>query len=613
MSSFLRKKYLDSSDEDDEYINKEINEKKTKKKSTKKIIIENSDYKEKDDKKLLKKYNKILKKYWGYDSLKDTQFNIIKKVINEKKDVLAILATGYGKSICYQLPYLITNRNVIVISPLIALMQDQSEEMKKRNIDIAIFNSDTNYKLKNKYKDEILEGNHKLIYMTPEFLIKSESFIKSIEDSLSLICIDEAHAVSTWGLDFRSSYTKLHLIREWLPNIPILSLTATAGDKVCKDISTILQLKNTEKIIGNFDRPNLLIKVQPKENEDIINLIKKYENDFTIIYCKTRDETENLSLKLKLYNINCAFYHAGMNDKNKAQVQKDFTDGINKCIIATIAFGMGINIPNVRLVIHYNCPKNIESYYQEIGRAGRDGKPSECILYYCNKDFVVNRYFLKSVNDLVQKKYQEDQIRDIEKYVYSKECRRKLILKNFGQEMNKCDNCDNCLNKNIIKNINEKDYTKEIYLILGILNRINDKFGVGMIINILLGRTKKVKDWMVQYNEFNAGNSFGNEKWWKELFRRLINDDILIETQIVGNFGSTIKLSEKGTTLRNKLYNKYKNYLELLKDTYDENSEYQNNIVKYEEIIINKISKSKNTKSQIKITKNNKTKINLNS
>lgn len=531
------------------------------------------------DDKLLSEYNKILKKYWGYDGLKPTQFEVIKKVIVEKSDACAILATGFGKSLCYQLPHLITNKCVIVVSPLIALMHEQGQEMQNRKIPVAVFNSDTTKIKKEEMKKEILKNKNKLIYMTPEYLITAEDFIRELEskDNLAMVCIDEAHAVSTWGLDFRPGYTKLGVIRQWVPSVPILTLTATASTKVREDIVSILKLSEPELIVGNFDRPNLLIKVQERYDDVMLNistLLNKYANEYIIIYCKTRDETDTLAEKINNLGINCASYHAGMADIERQSVQQDFIDGDIKCIIATIAFGMGINIPGVRLVIHYNCPKNIESYYQEIGRAGRDGKPSECVLFYSTKDFKINRFFLKSIQNPVQHLYQEKQIRCIEKYVYSGECRRKNILENFGQQIDSCTNCDNCLKKlKKEKAVDKADYTIPILMVLNILNKINDKFGQGMTIYILLAKKCKVKDWMVSYSEYGSGNEYGGETWWKTMLRNMINDDLIQENQVKGAFYSTMGLTSKGSSLRFKLMNKYPTYTDLtLVQTNDSNN-----------------------------------------
>lgn len=564
--------------------------------------------------KRLESYNKILKKHWGYPSLKAEQYTIISTIL-DGKDVCAILATGFGKSICYQLPVLISKKCVIVVSPLIALMHEQGEEMKNKNIPVCVFNSTTNMKEKELNKLVLSKGEYRLIYMTPEYLIKSETFLKELVeiDNLAMVCIDEAHAVSTWGLDFRSSYTKLNVIREWIPDIPILTLTATASTKVKDDIIKILELQNPYEVTGSFDRPNLKISVKPRQENimsDIGSLLDKYKDEYIIIYCKTRDETDKLAESINNYGTKCESYHAGICDKKRNEIQQSYIDGKFKCIIATIAFGMGINIPNVRLVIHYNCPKNIESYYQEIGRAGRDGKPSECYLFYSKKDFILNRLFLKDITDDAHRTYQENQIRLIEKYIYFTECRRKILLLSFGQKIESCTNCDNCLRKIESQNSNKKedltDYTKEVYILLNLLNRIDDKYGVGMLVNILLGKESKVKTWMTTYEEYGSGLSFAGENWWKEFIRLLINNDYLIETQVKGSFGSTLSLTNKGKNLRKNLVSKYPQYVDLVEETEindkNDNTSNSEEYTKYKFIlntikIEKKIRVSKTTKS----------------
>lgn len=630
--SYLRKKYLPKSDTDtdDDEIHNLLNE--VSKDKTKTIIIEKNNNNQKviktqskPDSLLLEEYNKLLNQYWGYPGLKPTQFEIIKKVVEENKDVCAILATGFGKSICYQLPYLVTRKNVIVISPLIALMMEQGQEMDTKGIPTAVFNSETTSKKKTQEKAEIVGGTNKLIFMTPEFFIKSFDFIQEIRENLLMVCIDEAHAVSTWGLDFRPGYTELGVIRDWAPEIPILTLTATASTKVREDIYRILKLSNPELVVGNFDRPNLLIRVLPREPnimDSISLLLDKYPAQYAIIYCKTRDDTDKVALKLQDMGYNAESYHAGMGDKAKKQVQQDFIDGKTKIMCATIAFGMGINIPGVRLVIHYNCPKNIESYYQEIGRAGRDGLFAECVLFYSSKDFQINRYLIKDMKNPQQKAYQEDQIRQIEKYVWADCCRRKVILANFGQSIESCTNCDNCLRakakaksqtqSNIHEENKSVDYTCPIYLLLNVLNRLNGKFGFGMCINVLLAKQSKVKEWMVDWEEYGCGISFGKDDWWKQLGRYLINEDYVIETQASGMFYSTTSLTTKGKELRTKLLSKYPKYINLIKDSTNPTSIYTSKFqILYPEIKIIKSTKTtkttKNTKNTSLTTKNTKT------
>ena len=541
-------------------------------------------------------YNAILKKYYGYDTLKTEQFKIIETILDKKRDVCAILATGFGKSICYQLPVLISKKSVVVICPLIALMKEQCEEMKKKGIPVCVFNGDTTKNEIEEYEDQLYAGEYKVIYMTPEYFIKSKKLIKKLEkvDNLCMICIDEAHAVSTWGLDFRPSYTKLDIIKEWV-NVPILTLTATASSKVRDDIQNILNMDNPLELIGNFDRPNLFIKILPKKKdiiEDIGELLKKYKNEYVIIYCKTRDETERIAEEINKSGIECFAYHAGLNSNTRNDTQQNFNDGTYKCIVATIAFGMGINIPNVRIVIHYNCPKNIESYYQEIGRAGRDGKPSECYLFYSNKDFVVNRYFLKSIQNPVYKNYQEEQVRFIEKYIYTTECRRKIILQNFNQEIENCTNCDNCLKNK--KDIVRVEYSRQLYLFLGLLKRINDKFGLTTIINILLGKGS-IKDILKTNVEFGEGIAYGNLEWWKIFTRSLINEDLIKENQVTGFFGSTLCLTTKGLKIINLLKNKYKTFEDLQKEKCLISDCYLNEIVYTKEV--------KKTKEKVKVVK----------
>lgn len=535
--------------------------------------------------KRLENYNSILNKYWNYPSLKPEQYSIISNAL-DGQDVCAILATGFGKSICYQLPTMIAKKCVIVISPLIALMHEQSGEMKNRNIPVCVFNSSKNENEKEQIKYNLLKGQYMLIYMTPEYFIKSQHFLQKLVDinNLAMVCIDEAHAVSTWGLDFRPSYTRLNVIREWIPEIPIVTLTATASTKVKEDIVKILGLSIPYEVVGNFDRPNLTIKVYPRSDNIMSNigsLLQTYKNEYIIIYCKTRDETDKLAETINNSGIKCESYHAGIVDKKRNEIQQDFIDGKYKCMIATIAFGMGINIPTVRLVIHYNCPKNIESYYQEIGRAGRDGKPSECYLFYSKKDFYVNRLFLKTITDDTHRAYQESQIRLIEKFVYSFECRRKLLLVNFGQKMESCVNCDNCLKKINCEQKDKpetdmEDYTKQVYLLLNLMLRINDKFGTGMIVNILLGKKSKVKEYMCKFEEYGTGISFGGEIWWKELVRILINHDYLIETQVKGSFGTTLSLTNKGKNIRKQLITRFPQYINLLQSIEDINEESDN-------------------------------------
>jgi Werner syndrome ATP-dependent helicase len=492
-------------------------------------------------------YNAILKKTFGYDSLKKEQLDIIDNVVNKKKDVLAVLATGFGKSMCFQMPFLITQKCVIVISPLIALMADQKAELEKLNIPVCVLNSDNKYKTKEKF--DILKGKYKIIYITPEYLENCEDFLQELDeqDGISLFCIDEAHTLSSWGSDFRKSYAKLGVLKELCPSVPVLAVTATASIKVRNDIQLSLGLQDPHIVIGLFDRPNLYIGVKQRTgniNEDIEDILLKYKNDYSIIYCKTKAEADNVAEKINAMGIKCGAYHAGLSPNTRADIQAKFIKGEIKCMVATIAFGMGINIPNVRVVFHYSCPKNLESYYQEIGRAGRDGKFSECIMYYGGNDFFVSNMLIEKLANGEYKTYQENEMKKIKQYVTTSDCRRILLLKSFDEntKITKCDNCDNCKRKLEDK----QDFTYPAYLILMLLEDLNGKFGSGTLIDILKGSSaKKITSYHKQLDSYGAGKD-KDADWWKAFIRMLIGNDFAKEKSISGGFGSTIEYTKKG-------------------------------------------------------------------
>jgi RecQ family ATP-dependent DNA helicase len=480
-----------------------------------------------------------------------------------------MFATGAGKSLNFQMTHLLSNKSIIVIGPLISLILDQYEEVVKRNIDTCIFNSSVKKNEINKSKKELLSGKAKIIFMTPEFFIKSEEFITELyeKDYLKAFAIDECHCVSGWS-DFRKSYLDLNLIKEWLPDIPILGLSATLSKHILDDVVDILNLENVNIFKGDFDRPNLYFEIKPKNENTfnkIIDLIKDNIDDYIILYCLTRKETETLSEEINNNGFKCNAYHAGLSTEQRDIIQTKFISGEFKIICATISFGLGINIPNVKLVIHYNCPRNLDGYIQETGRAGRSKDiQAKCYLFYCNKDFTTHKYFLSKMDDGFLKRHQENQINEMEKFCHSTVCRRKIILGNFGQIKESCDNCDNCLkNKNKIIKLN---YYIETYLFLSVLNKVNDKFGSGMIINVLLG-SKTVKGDLNQLAEYGAGKRFGNSKWWKNFFLILKINEFIISKQIKGSFGSTIALSFKAKKWLNEQKEIYHNSNALLSTT----------------------------------------------
>ena len=491
--------------------------------------------------------NKILYEHFGYKKLKDKQEEIIKSIL-DGNDTIGILSTGYGKSICYQLPYLITKKNVIIISPLISLMEDQYNKLKKLNISVYCLNS--NNKNKNEDKNSILEGNHGIIYMSPEYFYLSEKFIKSLAKKklISLITIDESHCISTW-CDFRPEYKELGNIRNWVSNIPILALTATATDKIISDISTTLNLNDPKLIKSSFHRENLDINLVRKYNKDIdlneiVDLIKKLEDtDKAIIYCKTKDETDDFVLKLKEHNIKAKSYHAGKTNQLRNKIQEKFTNGSTNVIIATIAFGMGIDIPNIRLIVNYGISKDMESFYQEIGRAGRDGNNSKIYVYWCNGDLNINKSFLNSINDVKFKKKQMSRILEMEKFVNNNGCRMKYITKYFGEDIDNCNHCDYCLsNKDEIK----VDITNESYQILKTIKNLENSFGTSILSEILYGSdSKKLKSYQKKLSSFGKLKHLKKDRI-KEIIRFLIINNYLIEEKLDKSFGSVIKITSKG-------------------------------------------------------------------
>lgn len=491
--------------------------------------------------------NKILNKYFGYEKLKDKQELIINSIL-DKHDTIGILATGYGKSICYQLPYLIQKKSVIIISPLISLMEDQKIKLESLDIPVYCLNSNNSNKQNDKYN--LLNGQTGIIYISPEYLFNSKDFIINMANKnlISLIAVDESHCISTWG-EFRPEYKELGILKEWTSNVPILALTATATPKIVSDITKVLKLKKPNIIMSSFYRKNLNININKKINinEDqkkIVELIKQVDiNDKIIIYCKTKDETDRFVLKLKDYGIKSKSYHAGKSNEKRNEIQKKFMKGKINIIIATVAFGMGIDLPNIRLVINYGASKDMESFYQEIGRAGRDGKTSNIHVYWSNNDFNINKSFLNKIPDVEFQKRQMERILEMERLVNSSNCRMKSITKYFGEDINDCGHCDNCLST---KKEEKQDITKECYYILKLVNKLTNNFGSTMLTDILAGSTsKKINPVIKKMSMFGKLNNTKKDAI-KEIIRYLIINRYLMEVKLEKMFGSVIKLDTKG-------------------------------------------------------------------
>lgn len=455
----------------------------------------------------------VLYETFGYRSFKPDQYRIIDSIL-DGMDVLGVMPTGYGKSMCFQLPPLVTDEVSIVISPLIALMADQQDSMDKLGINSCCYNSTIGVKRKKEIEEELINGHHQLLYVTPESLDKPE-FRRLIDRiytnvGICMIAVDEAHCVSSYGFDFRPKYRNIVKIRKFLPDVPVLAVTATATDKVMKDINTCLSMDNAVQIKTSFDRPNIFINVrETRQNsfDQIAGLIQNCGGP-SIVYCLTKKETDQMNTKLKAKGIKSVAYHADMKKDERTEAQTQFMTGKVNCICATVAFGMGINKTDVRLVIHQGCPKNIESYYQEIGRAGRDGKDSECWLFFRQSDFRIQRLFIEKIQDPIYKTTRTQLLYIITKYINDKKCRRKNILSYFSEVYKKdnCGKCDNCCSvQKAIPKKNEADLFKLLSAIFEMDSVHNQRFGKNKIKLIMRGSNAKgISKWMKELPYYGA-------------------------------------------------------------------------------------------------------------
>lgn len=435
----------------------------------------------------------LLKKYYGYENFRPGQDEIIKHILN-REDCLGIMPTGAGKSICYQIPAMLLSGVTIVISPLISLMKDQVDNLNEIGIPATYINSTLTDLEYSQTIENILYNVYKIIYVAPERL-NSDVFINLLNKlDISMITIDEAHCVSQWGHDFRPSYREIANVILNLKKRPIVSaFTATATQIVKDDIINLLQLSSPFTLTTGFDRKNLNFSVEISENRKdfIIDFLKNNKNDSGIIYCLTRKTVDNLHDGLLKLGYNVTKYHGGMSENSRTKSQEDFTYDRAQIMIATNAFGMGIDKSNIRFVIHYNMPKDLESYYQEAGRAGRDGDNSKCILLFSRADIVTNKFLIEQTPSESNHKIEYDKLNDIIDYCNTDKCLRKYMLEYFDEvpTFNNCNNCSNCLSE-----IETTDITIDSKKILSCIKRMNQRFGSGLVTDVLKGsKSAKIK------------------------------------------------------------------------------------------------------------------------
>ena len=487
-----------------------------------------------------------LKAVFGYDSFRPGQEAVINAIL-EGRDILAVMPTGAGKSLCYQVPAMLLSGITLVISPLISLMQDQVKALNEAGVNAAFINSSLSEKELNDTFKNAYKGHYKIIYVAPERLMSEGfiSFAKSVE--ISMVTVDEAHCISQWGQDFRPSYMDIAEFINILDKRPIISaFTATATQNVREDIICSLGLNNPYFLVTGFDRENLFFQVDKPQNKErfILDFIERHRGESGIIYCATRKNVDSLYTLLRKQHISVGKYHAGMSNEERKQMQNDFVFDYTSIVIATNAFGMGIDKSNVRFVIHYNMPSSMENYYQEAGRAGRDGLNSECILLFSPQDIIINRFLLehKDFSDIDPIDAMTIRERDIKRlqimegYCYTTECLRNYILKYFGEDPKKpCDDCGNCL-----RQFETLDMTDEAKKIINCIYESLGRYGKNIIMDTVLGaKTARLTEiGATEYKSYGVLESSN-----KNLLRRLI-EELLLEGYIATGEYQVLKLGD---------------------------------------------------------------------